>query len=120
MFQSASVCIETNMRVCTERNDMKGKVQAYCKRPRRVSCCSPAPSSVEPKSFIRHDPEHSSSSKGVRVRLSLDLENVERQEDDLADANYAGTTPSSADLLTRTFASSGSDGLTLTSPLSHA
>jgi len=62
-------------------------VLTYRKRARCITCCRPSPATVEAKAFVANDCNQPTSSKSFWVRLSLDLQHVEGQYDDLADAN---------------------------------
>lgn len=57
-------------------------------RPRSVSGCGPTPSSVQPKPFIGNDLEQPTATEGIGVRLTLDLENIKREENDFTDPDY--------------------------------
>lgn len=56
-------------------------------RARGVSGCGPTPSAVETETLILDDLEHTTAAEGLGVGLALDLENVKREEDDLADTD---------------------------------
>lgn len=54
-----------------------------------VSRRRPAPSAVEAEPFILDDRQHTAAAEGLGVGLALDLEDVEREQDDLANADQA-------------------------------
>lgn len=58
---------------------------------RGISGSSPLPSSVETETLISHNPDHTSSSECFWVCLSLDLQDIKREEDDLSNTDYART-----------------------------
>jgi hypothetical protein len=60
---------------------------AYGEGSRSVSCSCPTPSSVESEAFVGYDLKDTSATEGLRVRLSLDLQNVEREKDNLSDTD---------------------------------
>jgi hypothetical protein len=64
-----------------------GRKYTYRKRSRRITGSRPAPAPVQPKSFITNDPHQSTAPEGLWVGLSLDLENVQRQQHNLTDSN---------------------------------
>lgn len=47
----------------------------------------PAPTSVQTEALVRNDPHDTTATERLGVCLPLDLENVEREQDDLADTN---------------------------------
>ena len=59
----------------------------YRERTRRVTGCCPAPATVQTEALVGDDPEQSTSTESLGVGLALDLEHVERQQDDLTDTN---------------------------------
>ena len=59
----------------------------YRERTRRVTGCCPAPATVQTEALVGDDPEQTASTESLGVGLALDLENVERQQDDLTDTN---------------------------------
>ena len=59
----------------------------YRERTRRVTGCCPAPATVQAEALVGDDPEQTASTESLGVGLALDLENVERQQDDLTDTN---------------------------------
>ena len=59
----------------------------YCERTRRVTRGCPAPSTVETESLISDDPEQSAASERLRVGLTLNLENIKRQQNNFTDTN---------------------------------
>ena len=59
----------------------------YRERPRGVARRRPAPSPVQAEALVLNDLEHTAAAEGLGVGLALDLEHVEREEDDLADAD---------------------------------
>ena len=61
--------------------------RAYRKRARRISRRCPAPAAVETEALILDDREHTTATEGLGVRLTLDLQHVQGEEDDLADAD---------------------------------
>ena len=60
---------------------------AHRKRPGSISCRSPAGASIQAHTLIRHYLEHATASKGLRVCLTFDFEDVQGQKDDLPNAN---------------------------------
>ncbi|KAI3483170.1 hypothetical protein L1887_53950 [Cichorium endivia] len=50
-----------------------------------VTCSGPAPTTVEVDVLVGKNAQESSRSEGLRVGLTLDLEHIQRQQDDLAD-----------------------------------
>lgn len=63
--------------------------ETYRKGTGGISCGCPAPAAVQAEALIGDNFKYASSSEGLRVCLALDLENVEGQQDDLADADQA-------------------------------
>lgn len=61
----------------------------YSKGTRSVTGGGPAPSSVQAEALVGDDPEDATAAEGLGVCLSLDLENVEGEEDDLSDTDQA-------------------------------
>nr|GFD60917.1 hypothetical protein [Tanacetum cinerariifolium] len=59
----------------------------YRKRTGRVAGGGPAPAAVQAKALVGDDPEQPTAPEGLGVGLALDLEHVERQQDNLANAN---------------------------------
>lgn len=59
----------------------------YCERTRGISRGRPAPATVQSEALVGDNLQYTSSAEGLGVCLALDLENVERQQDDLADAD---------------------------------
>jgi len=54
-----------------------GRGSTYGEGPREVARHGPAPASVQTEAFVGDDLEDSATPEGVRVRLALDLKNVE-------------------------------------------
>lgn len=52
-----------------------------------VTGCCPAPAAVQTKALVGNDPEQATAPESLGVGLALDLEDVERQQDDLTNAN---------------------------------
>jgi hypothetical protein len=67
--------------------------ETYRERPGGVSGRRPAPATVQPEALVLDDLENAPATEGFRVGLALDLEDVEREEDDLADADKTGSHP---------------------------
>jgi hypothetical protein len=67
--------------------------ETYRERPGGVSRRCPAPATVQPEALVLDDLENAPATEGFRVGLALDLEDVEREEDDLADADKTGSNP---------------------------
>lgn len=63
--------------------------QTYGEGTRRVAGCSPTPAPVKSKALIGNDLEDTAATERLGVRLPLDLENVERKQHNLADADQA-------------------------------
>jgi len=59
----------------------------YRERPGGVTGCCPAPAAVQTEALVGDDPEQTTTPESLRVGLALDLEHVERQQDDLTNAN---------------------------------
>jgi hypothetical protein len=59
----------------------------YRERTGRVTGCCPAPATVQTEALVGDDPEQSAATESLGVGLALDLENVERQQDNLTDTN---------------------------------
>lgn len=64
---------------------------AYRKRARRITGGSPAPTSIKAKALVCNNSEDAAAPEGLGVRLTLYLEHVEGQQDNLSDANQADT-----------------------------
>lgn len=60
---------------------------AYGERTRRVTGSGPAPATVKTEALIGDDLEETTATESLGVGLTLDLEDVEGEEDDLADAD---------------------------------
>ncbi len=61
--------------------------RTYRKRPRGISSSGPTRTSVETHPFIGHDSKNASAPKCFGVSLSLDFQDIQRQQNDLANAN---------------------------------
>jgi hypothetical protein len=59
----------------------------YRERPGGVAGGCPAPAAVQTEALVGDDPEQTTAPECVGVGLALDLEDVERQQDDLTNAN---------------------------------
>lgn len=68
---------------------LKNRRLPYRKRSRGVAGRGPAPASVETEAFVRHDLEDTPAAESLGVGLPLDLENVKRKQNDLANADQA-------------------------------
>lgn len=64
-------------------------VVTYGEGARGVARRCPAPAPVQAEALVLDDLEHAAAPEGLGVGLALDLEHVEGQEDDLADADQA-------------------------------
>ena len=69
---------------------------AYGEGAGRISRRCPARTSVQAHALVGDDAEDASSAEGLGVGLPLDLEHIEGQQDDLADADQAEQGPRSA------------------------
>lgn len=65
------------------------RVQTYSERSRRVTGSSPAPATVKAEALVLDNPEDTTSPEGLGVCLALNLENIEREENDFTDTNQA-------------------------------
>lgn len=72
----------------SRRRKREEKETTNRERSRSVPGRGPAPSSIQSKPFIGNDLEEPTTPEGIGVRLALDLEDVERKENDLTDPNY--------------------------------
>ena len=63
-------------------------METYRKRSRRVTGRSPSPATVEAKALVGNNLEEATSPEGLRVGLTLDLEHVQRQKDNLSNTNH--------------------------------
>lgn len=59
----------------------------YRERAGGVAGRCPAPAAVQTKTLVSDNPEQTAAPESLRVGLALDLEDVERQQDDLTDTN---------------------------------
>ena len=59
----------------------------YSKRSRGVAGCSPASTTVQSHTLILNDLEEAAAAEGLGVSLTLDLENVEGQKNNLSDTD---------------------------------
>jgi len=66
---------------------LPGLVGTHSKGSRGIPCRSPAPAAIQTKPFIADDPENTAPSEGLWICLPLDLQDVEREQDNLADAD---------------------------------
>lgn len=66
--------------------------RTYSKRTGCVTGGSPAPSAVQTEALVGNDPEQSTSPERLRVGLTLDLEDVERQQDNLTNTDQRTST----------------------------
>ena len=58
-----------------------------------VSCCCPFPSPVESKPLVADNFEQPTTPESLRIRLSLNLEDIERQKKDLSNPNQTEQKP---------------------------
>lgn len=65
----------------------------YSKRTRGVTSGSPASTAVEPHALVGNNLEETTSTEGLRVCLSLDLQDIKREEDNLANTNQTSFRP---------------------------
>ena len=61
----------------------------YSKRARGIAGGCPARAAVQAHPLIGNNPEQTAAAESLWVRLPLDLEHVEWQQDDLTNANQA-------------------------------
>ena len=59
----------------------------YRKGPWSIACSCPAPSSIESEALVGDDSENTPSSECFGIRLSLDLQDIQRKKNDLAYAD---------------------------------
>jgi hypothetical protein len=59
----------------------------YRKRARRIPRRRPSPPPIKPKALIPDNPEHTPPPKSLRIRLTLNLQHIERQNHNLANPN---------------------------------
>jgi hypothetical protein len=62
--------------------------KTYRKRSRRVTCRSPSPAAVEAETLVGNNLEETASPESLGVGLTLDLEHVQRQKDNLSNTNH--------------------------------
>jgi hypothetical protein len=58
-----------------------------CEGARRVAGGRPLPATIETKAFVADDGDDAAATEGFGVGLTLNFEDVEREENDLADAD---------------------------------
>jgi hypothetical protein len=66
---------------------IKSQASTYSKRTRRITSRSPAPTSVQAETLVLDNLEHTTAAESLGVRLTLDLEHIQGQQDDLADTD---------------------------------
>jgi hypothetical protein len=66
-----------------------GREATYGERARCIARRGPAPAAVQAEALVLDDLKDAAAAEGLGVGLALDLEHVEREEDDLADADQA-------------------------------
>jgi hypothetical protein len=59
----------------------------YRERTGSVTGSSPTPATVQAEALISHNLQNTAAAEGLGVCLTLDLENIEREEDNLADTD---------------------------------
>lgn len=59
----------------------------YGERARGIASSRPTPATIETETLVTDNLENATALKGLGVRLALDLQDIERQEDNLADAD---------------------------------
>ena len=69
-----------------ESGEGREEGDTHCKRTRGITGDSPAPATVERGAFLHEDTDDAAPAERLRVHLPLDLERVEGEQDDLADA----------------------------------
>lgn len=67
--------------------------ETYSERSGSVTGGSPAPTTVETEALIGNNLDDTAATESLGVRLSLDLENVEREKDNLSNTNQTKRTP---------------------------
>lgn len=78
---------ELYISVSIKMHYMDWEFSAYREGPGGVTGSSPASSPVETEALIRNDLEQTTAAEGLRVSLTLDLQDIQRQEDDLSDTD---------------------------------
>jgi hypothetical protein len=68
-----------------------GRATEKRERTRSVASSGPAPTSVQAEALIGNNPHDTTATERLRVCLSLDLEHVEREQDDLTNTNDAAS-----------------------------
>lgn len=66
-------------------------VRTYSERTRSVTSGGPAGTPVETHALIRNDLEETTATEGLGVCLTLNLQNVQREEDDLTNTDQTRT-----------------------------
>ena len=61
----------------------------YSERTRSVTGSSPAPAAVETEALVLDDAQNTTTTESLRVGLTLDLENIEREDDNLTNTDQA-------------------------------
>ncbi|KAI7506407.1 hypothetical protein KC367_g185 [Hortaea werneckii] len=65
----------------------RGRASEEGERTWRIACRRPAPSSVQAEALVANDSQDATATERLRVCLPLDLQHVQRQQDDLANAD---------------------------------
>ena len=65
----------------------------YSKRTRGVTSGSPASTAVEPHALVGNNLEETTSTEGLRVCLSLDLQDIKRKKDNFTNTNQTSFRP---------------------------
>lgn len=68
------------------------RMGAYGERSGGVASGGPSPASVQAKALVGNNLEDATAAEGLGVRLALDLEHIEGQQDDFTNTNQAVTT----------------------------
>jgi hypothetical protein len=66
---------------------MRSAFKTYSKRARSITGSSPAPTTVQTETLIGNDLEDTTATEGLGVCLTLDLEDIEGQKNDLANTD---------------------------------
>jgi hypothetical protein len=75
----------------TRTDNGQEKKGTYSKRSRSVTGSSPSSTTVQSHTLIRNDLEETTATESFGVRLSLDLEDVQRKQNDLSDTDQTIT-----------------------------
>lgn len=65
--------------------------KTYSKGTGGVAGSSPAPAAVQAETLVAHNADDTTATEGLGVRLALDLEDVERQQDNLTNADQTAS-----------------------------